>query len=110
MTKQEAQIVSFQIIACAGDAYSHFYHAVELAEEGKYEESEQEFKEGDAQLAEAHKSQTQLLTAEANNEDMDFSVILIHSQDHLMTTIMYERIAKQLVNTIKRLNDLEKKG
>ena len=110
MTKEELQITSFQIISYAGDAYSHFFTAVELAEEGRYEEADAEIKAGDEQLVEAHKFQTQLLTAEASNEELEIGVILVHSQDHLMTTIMYERVAKQLIKLLKRVNDLEKKG
>lgn len=103
MTKEEIQSISFKIISYAGDAFAKFYEAVEVANEGEYEKAEQLIQEGDNSMHEAHKAQMDLLAVEANGEDMDFSVILVHAQDHLMTTIMYERIAKQLISVLKKM-------
>ena len=103
--KEQLQMISFQLISYAGDAFNHFYAAVNLAAEGKYDEAEEEIRVGDESLTLAHKSQTDLLTAEARQEDVPFSVILIHSQDHLMTTIMYERMAKQMIEMYKKINN-----
>ena len=46
--------------------------------------------------------QTELLVSEARGEKVDTNVILIHAQDHLMTTILYERIAKQMMRIMER--------
>ena len=43
-----------------------------------------------------------LLEIEARGEKVDTNVILIHAQDHLMTTILYERIAKQMMRIMER--------
>ena len=97
MSKEEIQQISFQLIGYAGDAFSNFYSAVESAKKGEFEKTENLLKEGEQQLTKAHQSQTELLVAEANGEQMEFSVILVHAQDHLMMTIMYERIAKEFI-------------
>lgn len=97
MDKTELQNISFQIISYAGNAFSNFYQAVEEARFGNIEKAEQLMKQGDMDMHMAHKAQTDLLNCEANGEELDFSIFLIHAQDHLMTTIMYERIAKQLI-------------
>ena len=104
MEKSEIQLMSFQIIAFAGDAFDHFKTAVDLAGEGKFDEADAEIKAGDESLTQAHQAQTDLLRAEAREEDIPFSVILIHSQDHLMTTIMYERMAKQMIEMYHKFN------
>ncbi len=97
MSKEEVQSISFQLISYAGDAFSCFFQAVEKAREGKPEEADRLIREGDAQLTKAHQSQTELLAAEAGGEDLAYSVILVHAQDHLMMTIMYERVAKEFI-------------
>lgn len=97
MSKEEIQQISFQLIGYAGDAFSSFYNAVESAKKGEFEKAEAFLKEGEQQLTKAHQSQTELLVAEANGDEMEFSVILVHAQDHLMMTIMYERIAKEFI-------------
>ena len=105
MDKNQVQMTGFQLIAYSGDALDHFYRAVEEAEEGRFEEAEKLVREGEEVLNEAHKAQTDLLAAEARMEDIPFSIILIHSQDHLMTTVMYEKVAKQLIEILKKQNN-----
>jgi len=106
MDKETLQGISFQLIGYAGDAFSYFFQAVEKAREGKFEEADQMIAEGDKQMIEAHRAQTDLLTAEASGKDMEFSVILVHAQDHLMTTMMYERVAKEFINLYKERSRL----
>lgn len=105
MNKEEVQSISFQLIGYAGDAFSSFFQAVDMARKGEIEKAEQLMKEGKAQLTKAHQAQTELLTTEASGKDIEYSVILVHAQDHLMTTIMYERIAGEFITLYK-----EKRG
>ena len=58
-------------------------------------------KEGEQFLHKAHNAKRDLLSAEANNEEIAISVILIHAQDHLMNTILFERIAKEFIYLYK---------
>lgn len=39
------------------------------------------------EILDAHKAQYQLLHEEANGEDLPINMLLIHAQDHLMTTM-----------------------
>lgn len=105
MDKEKVQLIAFDLIAHAGDAFNHYFSAVELASDGQFDKADEEMLLGDQALNESHKSQTSMLTAEANNEDVAFSVILIHAQDHLMTTIMYSRIAKQMIELHKKITE-----
>ena len=34
-------------------------------------------------------------------KDIEYSIMLVHAQDHLMTTIMYERVAKEFITLYK---------
>lgn len=103
MNKEEIQTVSFQLISYAGEAFSTFYEAVEEARKGNFELAHKKMEEGEKLLNEGHKAQMNLLASEANGQDMELSVILIHAQDHLMTTIMYQRIAKQLIGILEEV-------
>lgn len=101
MEKSDLQSIAFQLISYAGTAFDHFYKSIDYAAEHDFEKAENEIRAGEAELSQAHRSQTALLTAEANQESMEFSIILIHAQDHLMTTIMFERVAKQFIKLYK---------
>ncbi|MGX8833401.1 PTS lactose/cellobiose transporter subunit IIA [Amedibacillus sp. YH-ame6] len=103
MKKEDVQNVSFQIISFAGDAFADFYEAVEEAKKGRFEDAEKLMKHGGITMNEAHKVQTELLTCEASGKDIEFSIMMVHAQDHLMTSIMYERIAKQMIDICKKV-------
>ena len=95
MNREEAQMVAFQLISYAGDAFSSFFKAVEKARNGEFDEADELIKKGESELTNAHNAQTELLAKEAQGKDIEYSIMLVHAQDHLMTTIMYERVAKE---------------
>jgi cellobiose-specific phosphotransferase system component IIA len=97
MNKEEVQTIAMTLISYAGDACSCFIKAVEEARKRNFEESDKLMAEGAKQLIKAHNSQTELLTQEASGEDMAYSIVMVHAQDHLMTTMMYERFAKEII-------------
>ena len=97
MNREEAQMVAFQLISYAGDAFSSFFKAGEKARNGEFDEADELIKKGESELTNAHNAQTELLAKEAQGKDIEYSIMLVHAQDHLMTTIMYERVAKEFI-------------
>ena len=77
MTKEDVTMIGFEIVAYAGDARSKC-------------------------LVGAHNSQTDILAKEAAGEDLEMSFIMIHGQDHLMTTILLKELMKHLIELYKR--------
>ena len=45
------------------------------------------------ELIEAHKSQTSLLQNYANGQEIIMEIIMVHAQDHLMTTMTLREMA-----------------
>lgn len=54
-------------------------------------------KEAKESLAEAHNSQTQILATEAGGESVELGFIMVHAQDHLMTTLLLSDIVEHLI-------------
>lgn len=94
---------SMNLIIHAGNAKSSAMEAISLIKKGKAEECALKMKEADQEIAEAHKAQTQLLTKEANGEVTPFSLLLVHSQDHLMTAITFLDLAREVIDIYKHL-------
>ena len=46
MNKEETQMMAFQLIGFAGDAFSHFFQAIDAAKKADYEEAERLIQEG----------------------------------------------------------------
>lgn len=103
MDKEDVQLASFQIVGHAGDAFTHFYEAVGRARDGAYDAAEREMAEGESCLVKAHNAQTEMLSEEARGNDLPFSLMLVHGQDHLMTTMMFGRMARELIEVYKEL-------
>ena len=93
---------AFQIVSFAGDARSRAMEAVSVAKDGNIDMAKSLIDEARELLVEAHHHQTDLISAEANGEDIQFSVLLIHGQDHLMTAMTVVDLAEELVDVHAR--------
>jgi PTS system cellobiose-specific IIA component len=105
---QELEIAIMNIIINAGDCKNHAYMALNYVNEGKYDEADEEFQLANDALAKAHDGQTMFLHKEANGEKIDMSVLFVHAQDHLMTTITEKNLIEQIIELRKVVNTLIK--
>ncbi len=55
-------------------------------------------------LVQAHHSQTQMLTQEAQGNHVQVTLLTVHSQDHLMTSIAFTDLAEELIELYRRIN------
>lgn len=92
-----SETVAMTIIAHSGDARTMAFQALEEAKSGNYKEAQEFLKKSEASALLAHKAQTELLTSEANGEKTDINVLLIHSQDHLMTSLLAQELIKEII-------------
>ncbi len=91
------------LIVNAGNAKSDAMEAIQAAKKGEFEEADEKLKAAEAALLEAHHAQTKLLTAETNGEALTITLLTIHSQDHLMTSITFNDLAKEVIDVYRRL-------
>ena len=106
MEQLEMQIMN--IIINAGDCKNHAYMALNKVNEGQYEEADKEMQLANDALAKAHDSQTEMLQKEAAGEKIDFSILFVHAQDHLMTAISEKNLIEQIIELRKVVNTLIK--
>lgn len=99
----------FNIISNGGNAKGLVYEAMEAAEKGDFEQADSLMNEADEFLKVAHQTQTELLQGEANGDKHDISLLMVHAQDHLMTSIEVRNLADVVIRMNKRLHDLETK-
>lgn len=99
--EQSSEMISFGIIANAGDARSYAFQALDAAKQGKFDEADELMKKSEDSSTLAHKSQTDLLFKEMNGQHTDVDVLLVHSQDHLMTSMLAQELIKELIELYK---------
>jgi PTS system cellobiose-specific IIA component len=93
--------IAFQIILFAGNGKSSAMEAIQEAKKGNFEEAEAKLKEAGEELGKAHGFQTELLQQEAQGNGQGVNVILVHSQDHLMTAMTVRDLAVEIIELYK---------
>ncbi|SET47271.1 PTS system, cellobiose-specific IIA component [Salinibacillus kushneri] len=89
--------IAFQIILYAGNGKSNAMEAIQLAKEGAFDEADRLIEEAGEELSKAHSYQTKLLQNEASGTGESVNVILVHSQDHLMTSMTVKDLAVEFI-------------
>lgn len=97
MNEQLLSEVIMPLILHAGDAKSLVMEAIYQAKAGDFTGAEKKVEEAEEALNKAHHIQTGLLQAEAGGKSTEISLLLLHSQDHLMTTIVAKDLAIEII-------------
>lgn len=100
---QETLMAAVGLIANGGNAKSLAFEAIRLAKTGDIEGAREKLKESDKSLLEAHNSQTSMLTQEAQGDHMHVTLLVVHSQDHLMNAITFRDLAGEMVDLYEKL-------
>lgn len=103
------ELVSFNIIAYAGDAKSNYLEAVEHAKSGEFAAAQEKMEEAKVSQLEAHRSHMELLTASASGVEHKIDILLMHAEDQLMMTEMAKMFAEEMINVYSILLDLQNK-
>lgn len=101
--EQETLMAAMGLIANGGNAKSLAFEAIRLAKKGDIKGAREKLKESDKSLLEAHNSQTGMLTKEAQGDHMHVTLLVVHSQDHLMTAITFRDLAGEIVDLYEKL-------
>lgn len=89
--------IAMSLIANSGEARSLAFKAVKAARCGDIELAEKLLKQSEECSNKAHKSQTELLAKEARGEAGDISMLLVHAQDHLMTSLLAQDLIREII-------------
>lgn len=109
MNVEESQMVAFNIILNSGAARTAIHEAMDAMREKDFETGAAKLEEAEQALVEAHKSQTDLLQEFARGTDILIQIIMVHAQDHLMTTMTLKEVALELEAVYKELAAIEAK-
>ena len=104
MNTEELQVAAFEIILHIGTARTEVHEAFALMREGKYAESEEKLEVANTELVEAHHAQTKLLQDYASGVEIKIEIIMVHAQDHLMTTLTLLEVAKEMLELHKKID------
>ncbi|RMC42074.1 PTS lactose/cellobiose transporter subunit IIA [Lactobacillus sp. ESL0233] len=102
-TEEQTLQAAMGLIANGGNAKSLAFEAIRQAKKGDIKGARAKLEEADASLNEAHNSQTAMLTQEAQGGHTNVTLLVVHSQDHLMNAITFRDLAGEMVDLYEKL-------
>ncbi|WP_315070873.1 PTS lactose/cellobiose transporter subunit IIA [uncultured Clostridium sp.] len=98
--------IILNIIMHSGEARSHSLEAITLAKAGEFDKAREEIIKADEELGYAHNSQTSLIQGEAASDKIEFSLLLVHAEDHLMTTMTFKDLAVEIIEIHEKISSI----
>ncbi|HEM4839943.1 TPA: PTS cellobiose transporter subunit IIA [Streptococcus suis] len=103
MNTEELQMAAFGIILSSGNSRSVIHEAFAAMREGDYDKAEELLEAANADMLEAHHSQTGLLQEYASGTEVKVEIIMVHAQDHLMTTMTLREVALEMLALYRKV-------
>jgi PTS system cellobiose-specific IIA component len=85
------------IIINAGQSKSLAYEALQAAKKGHYDQAKTLMQQSQEFANLAHLTQTQLIEADEGTGKTPMNLILVHAQDHLMTSMLAKELVAELI-------------
>lgn len=101
----DQEAVVMEIIVNAGEARSLCYEALAKAKKNEREQARALLKQAKECLNRAHLTQTQLIEADQGEGKVKMTLVMVHAQDHLMTTILAHELVSEMVAMYERNAD-----
>ncbi|GAB6098685.1 PTS lactose/cellobiose transporter subunit IIA [Halanaerocella petrolearia] len=101
----DVETEAMKLITNAGQSRSLSFEALKVARNGKFEKAKDKLEEANNKALEAHKIQRQLITKEAEGEDIELGLLMVHAQDHLMNSMLAKDLILELLELYKELKN-----
>ena len=86
-----------KIISFGGDAKSLALMAIKQSREGKFEEAAATMKKAEESLLKSHQAHTDLLSYDAEKQDLGVTLFMVHAADHLNAAETVFVLAKEII-------------
>ncbi|MGL4859526.1 MAG: PTS lactose/cellobiose transporter subunit IIA [Enterobacteriaceae bacterium] len=97
-----------QLIVDAGEGKSLAFEALEAARAGDFSTSEQLLHRSGQAFLLAHKSHMALLHADLSQAELPSPILLMHAEDHMMSSMLAKELIVELIETQKQIHTLLK--
>ncbi|MCD7808926.1 MAG: PTS lactose/cellobiose transporter subunit IIA [Erysipelotrichaceae bacterium] len=99
----EQEMIIMNLIVNAGSARSSSIEAIQYAKAGDLDKAEESMQAAKETVNEAHHAQTEMIQAEIRGEKTPLNLLMVHAQDHLMTSLLCLDMAQEFIDIYKKL-------
>lgn len=103
----QLELIILQLITSSGSGRSSAFEALEYAQKNDLENAKKLLKTSTQELLEAHKAQTSLIQSEARGEEIKINMLLVHAQDHFMTSMLAKDLIEVIIDMQTEINELK---
>ncbi|MGF2069365.1 PTS lactose/cellobiose transporter subunit IIA [Enterococcus casseliflavus] len=107
MDSEKIQEISFELILASGDARTMIHQAFEQMRISSCREAQELLDTASDSLVKAHRIQSKMLQEYASGTSFTCDILLIHAQDHLMTTMTLREVALEMLGIYQKMSSLE---
>ena len=105
MENKDSLKVAMTLIMYGGEAKSCAIEAIAAAKKQDFDRAQERLSQAQKALLQAHHAQAEMLSKEAQGEKTELSLFMVHGQDHLMTSIAFVDLAKEIVDLHKKIDE-----
>ncbi|AGO55246.1 N,N'-diacetylchitobiose-specific phosphotransferase enzyme IIA component [Serratia plymuthica 4Rx13] len=98
----ELEEAVMEIIVNAGQSRSLCFEALRAAREGNIGEAKALLQQADGFSRQAHQMQTKLIEQDAGEARQPMTLIMVHAQDHLMTSLLARELSEEIIHLYQR--------
>lgn len=97
----DIEVIAMELVGNAGEARSLAFEALAEAKKGNYEKAEELLEKSKEASLRAHHTQTELICNEADGNKVEIGLLMVHAQDHLMTSILARELITEIIEIYK---------
>ena len=97
------EMIYFEIISAVGTARSMFIEAIQLAKTGDFDGARKLVEEGNEYFIEGHRAHAKLISKEASGEKVEFSLLLVHTEDQFMSAETFKILVEEFIHLYERM-------
>lgn len=101
----DLEMAAMSLVGNAGESKSLTFEALRASIKGDFVNAEEKLKEAKACALKAHAIQTELICAEADGEESKIGLLMVHAQDHLMTSILARELVEEMMVFFKEIRE-----
>lgn len=99
----DMEMAAMQLVGSAGESKSLCFEALAAAKKGDFEGAAAKINEAKQVFLQAHAVQTELICKEADGEEVKMGVLMVHAQDHLMTSLLARDLIEEMIEMYKQI-------
>lgn len=97
----DIEVIAMELVGNAGEARSLAFEALNEAKKGNFERAQELLEQSKEASLKAHHTQTELICNEADGNKVEIGLLMVHAQDHLMTSILARELITELIEIYK---------